>query len=94
MVRKSLMLNFEMPSYWRTSLGDGVYSPDQRLLLPPSVGQGKYVGSNLGISAIWQPKVHLEFQGAVSRLFPGQFLEKTFVANGNTFYSASAIYRF
>ena len=94
MVRKSLMLNFELPSYWRTSLGDGLYSPDQRVLVPSGAGQGKYVGTNPGISAVWEITNHLQFQGAVTRLLPGRFLENTFVANGNGFYSATALYRF
>ncbi|NWG75446.1 MAG: alginate export family protein [Rubrivivax sp.] len=94
MVRKSLMLTFELPSYWRTSPGDGLYSPDQRVLVPSGAGQGKYVGTNPGIIAVWQITSHLQFQGAVTRLFPGRFLEKTFVANGNSFYSATALYRF
>ena len=94
MVRKSLMLTFELPSYWRTSLGDGLYSPDQRVLLSAGAGQGKYVGTNPGISAAWQITNHLQFQGAVTRMIPGRFLEDTFVANGLSFYSATALYRF
>ncbi len=38
--RSNIVLIFDCPSYWRTSLQDGVYSTDLRLLIPPSVGQG------------------------------------------------------
>jgi hypothetical protein len=94
MVQKSLMLSFELPSHWRTSVGDGLYRPDQRVLLPSGAGQGKYVGTNPGVIAVWQATNHLQFQGAVTRMIPGKFLETTFVANGNSFYSATALYRF
>jgi len=94
LVRRPLVLGFEVPSYWRTSAGDGLYSTDQRVLLLPTVGQGKYVGSNPGIVAVWQATAHLQFQGAISRFLPGRFLERTFVAHGFGFYSFTALYRF
>jgi hypothetical protein len=94
MVRKSLVLSLELPMYWRTSLGDGLYNTDLRVLLLPEAGQGKYVGTNPGFIAVWQLTNHLQFQGALTRMFPGQFLKATFVANGFGFYSATAQYRF
>ena len=94
LVRRPLVLGFEVPSYWRTSAGDGLYSTDQRVLVQPTVGQGKYVGSNPGIVAVWQATAQLQFQGAISRFLPGRFLESTFVAHGFGFYSFTALYRF
>jgi len=91
---RSLALGFEVPSYWRTSSGDGLYSTDQRVLLLPSIGEGKYVGTNPGIVAIWHTTAHLQFQGAISRFLPGRFLGRTFVAHGFGFYSLTALYRF
>ncbi len=94
LLKPSLAVGFEAPSYWRTSSGDGLYATDQRVLLLPSVGAGKYVGTNPGIVAIWHATAHLQFQGAISRFLAGRFLEKTFVANGFGFYSITALYRF
>jgi len=91
---KKIVLIVECPNYWRTSLQDGIYSPDLRLLIPPSAGQGHYVGSNPGIVPIWQVTRHITMQGAVTRFLSGSFLERTFVANGFGFYSFSFIYRF
>ncbi len=93
-VRPTLVLTVEVPSYWRTSSGDGIYGVDQRVLIPPTVGEGKYVGTNPGIVAVWQATSHLQFQGVMSRFLSGGFLENTFVANGFGFYSATARYRF
>jgi hypothetical protein len=94
LVRTSLLLSLEAPLYWRTSSGDGLYNPEQRLLLPPGVGQGMYVGTNPGFTAIWQPTNHVQLQGVIFRFLPGRFLEGTFFANGFGFYSATALYRF
>jgi hypothetical protein len=91
---KKIVLRIECPNYWRTSLQDGIYSPDLRLLIPPSAGEGYYVGSNLGILPIWQVTRHITMQAAVTRFLSGGFLKRTFVANGFGFYSFSFIYRF
>lgn len=92
--RGNLVTSIEVPSYWRTSLGDGVYSTDQRLLLPPGVGAGRYVGTNPAVVAVYQATRHLQFQGVVTRFLPGGFVERTFVAKGFGFYSLTALYRF
>jgi Alginate export len=91
---KRVVLIIECPNYWRTSLQDGIYSTSLRPLIPPSAGEGRYVGSNPGIVPIWQVTRHIMLQGAVTRFLSGGFLERTFVANGFGFYSFSFIYRF
>ena len=89
-----VVLILECPSYWRTSLGDGIYSTDLRLLIPPSAGQGRYVGTNPGIAPVWQVTRHITLQGAITRFLSGGFLRNTFVGNGFGFYSFSFVYRF
>ena len=91
---RGLVVGFEAPSYWRTSVGDGVYATDQRLLVRPAAGSGKYVGTNPGVLIVWQSTTHLQFQGAITRFLAGGFLANTFVAPGFGFYSASGVYRF
>jgi hypothetical protein len=91
---RNLVVGFEMPSYWRTSIADGVYSTDQRLLVRPDAGQGKYVGTNPGILVVWQATRHLQAQGAITRFLAGRFVENTFVGPGFGFYSVSGVYRF
>jgi hypothetical protein len=90
----ALSLSFEAPSYWRSSTGDGIYATDLRPLILPQAGTGRYVGTNPGVIIVWQVTRHLQTQGAVTRFFPGRFLQDTFVSAGFGFYSASAVYRF
>jgi alginate export protein len=92
--RRDLIVGVEAPSYWRTSTGDGIYSTDLRLLIRPDAGSGKYVGTNPGVTAVWQATRHLQLQGAITRFFSGTFLENTFVNNGFGFYSFTTRYRF
>jgi hypothetical protein len=92
--RADLTIGIEAPSYWRTSTADGVYGTDQRLLIPPAAGTGKYVGTNPGIFVVWQATRHCQLQGVITRFISGQFLEETFVSEGFGFYSVSAVYRF
>jgi hypothetical protein len=93
-LKKSVFMSFEAPSYWRTSTADGIYSTDLKLLLRAAVGQGRYVGTNPGIVGVWQITRHVTFQGAITRFMAGAFLEKTFVAGGFGFHSATFLYRF
>jgi Alginate export len=89
-----LILIVEWPNYWRTSLQDGIYNTNLMLLIRPTGGQGRYIGSNPGIIPLWQVTRHITIQGAITRFFAGGFLERTFVANGFGFYSISVTYRF
>jgi len=91
---RALTLGFESPSYWRTTTADGVYATDLRLLVPPAVVSGSYVGSNPGVLAVWQATPHWQFQGVVTRMIAGTVLKQTFVSSGFGFYSFSAVYRF
>jgi hypothetical protein len=84
----------EAPSYWRTSRADGIYAIDLRVLVLPSAGDGKYVGTNPGVLVVYQATRHLQLQGVVTRFIAGEFLDNTFIAPGFGFYSASAVYRF
>jgi hypothetical protein len=93
-LKKNAFVSFEAPSYWRTSTADGVYTTDLKLLLHADVGRGKYVGINPGVVGVWRVTRHVTFQGAITRFVAGAFLEKTFVAGGFGFYSATLLYRF
>jgi hypothetical protein len=92
--RPGLVLGIEAPSYWRTSIGDGVYSTDLRVLVGPGAGSGKYVGTNPGVVVAWQATRHLQLLGVVTRFLSGGFLADTFAAAGFGFYSFTTRYRF
>jgi hypothetical protein len=92
--RSTFTFGLELPSSWRTSTADGVYSTDLRVLVPPQAGTGSYVGTNPALLANWQLTRHLEAQGAITRFHSGGFLARTFVSAGFGFYSVTARYRF
>jgi hypothetical protein len=92
--RRGLMLSVEAPSYWRSSEADGLYSTDQRLLIGPTAGTGRYVGTNPAFVVVYQATRHLQLQGVMTRFLPGRFLDQTFVADGFGFFSTTALYRF
>ena len=91
--RKSFILGFECPNYWRTSTADGIYGVQMQVLIRPDVGSGRYVGSNPGIIVVWQATPHMMIQGAITRFLSSDFLKNSFVANGFGFYSATVLYR-
>jgi hypothetical protein len=91
---RTVLLSAEAPSYWRTSTADGVYSTDLRVLVPPSAGTGKYVGTNPAVLVVWQATRHMQFQGVATRFLSGAFLQNTFVSEGFGFLSFTARYRF
>jgi hypothetical protein len=64
------------------------------LLVPATVGQGKYVGTNPSVLAVWQPTRHIQLQGVITRFLSGAFLKDTFVSSGFGFYSGTVVYRF
>src|SRR5678816_613929 len=72
----------------------GVYATDLRLLAPPTIGDGKYVGTNPSVLAVWQPTRHVQLQGVITRFISGKFLEDSFVSSGFGFYSGTVVYRF
>jgi hypothetical protein len=71
-----------------------MYNTLRTLLLPPTIGEGRYVGSNPGVVVLWQATNHFTLQVAISRFLAGDFLERTFVRNGFRFWSLGATYRF
>jgi hypothetical protein len=92
--RPGLVLSFEAPSYWRTSTDDGVYRTNLDLLFPAEAGDGKYVGTNPAVLAVWQATRHLQLQGVITRFVSGGFLDRTFITEGFGFYSITTRYRF
>ena len=92
--RRNLTLGVEAPSYWRTSGRDGVYNTNLRVLFGPDAGNGRYVGTNPALIAVWQATRHIQLQGVITRFLAGGFLETTAIAKGFGFYSFTTLYRF
>jgi hypothetical protein len=92
--RPTFILGFEQPNYWRSSAGDGLYNVNQQLLVRPTAGTGRYVGSSFNIFTVWQVTRHVQITGAVMRMQSGGFLEKTIAGKGLGLYSISTVYRF
>jgi hypothetical protein len=92
--RRNLVLGFELPSYWRTSTGDGIYNTALQVLARPQAGSGRHIGASAGFVVFWQATAHFQVSGAIIRLLPGPFLDTTFVRDGAGLYSGTAAYRF
>jgi hypothetical protein len=92
--RPNFILGFEQPNFWRSSVGDGLYNVNLQLLVRPTAGTGRYVGSSFNIFTVWQATRHVQITGAVMRMQSGGFLEKTIAGKGLGLYSISTIYRF
>lgn len=89
-----VVLVFEMPTYFRTSVRDAIYNIAlQPLIVNPS-SRARQVGSNPGVVAVWSATRHLTLTGVISRLLPGDYLSQSFVRHGFGFYSGSITYRF
>jgi hypothetical protein len=89
-----LVFVVEVPSYFRTSVGDGIYNIELRPLPVPATNPGRYVGSNPAFVAVWNWTTHLSLTGVITRFLPGRFTEGSFIQHGFGFYSSSFTYRF
>jgi hypothetical protein len=89
-----VVLIFEAPSYFRTSLFDAVYNIELRPLINAASSRERYVGTNPGVVAVWQATRHLNLTGVITRFLPGGYVRQSFVAHGFGFYSSSITYRF
>jgi Alginate export len=89
-----LVLIFEAPTYFRTSLRDAIYNIELRPLIYNASIRERYVGANPGVVAIWQATPHLSLTGVITRFLPGAYVKGSFVQYGFGFYSSSITYRF
>lgn len=91
---RRVLVAFEGPSYFRTSVQDGVYNIELRPLPIVAPGAGRYVGSNPAIVVLWTATNHLSLTGVITRFLPGAAVEPSFIRHGFGFYSSSFTYRF
>jgi len=91
---RRVVLVFEMPTYFRSSVRDGIYNIALQPLIVIPGSRARRVGSNPGVVAIWSATRHLTLTGVISRLLPGEYLSQSFVRHGFGFYSGSITYRF
>jgi hypothetical protein len=85
---------FESPSYFRSSVRDGIYNIQLRPLPVTAVSPARYVGTNPALVVVWNTTRHLSLTGVITRFLPGAFLEGSFAEHGFGFYSTSFTYRF
>jgi hypothetical protein len=93
-LRKNLIFIFESPTYFRSSVRDGIYAIDLRLLLRGQSNQEKFIGINPSFIAVWQLTHHASVTGAITRFQSGKFLSDTFLRHGFGYYSIGCTYRF
>jgi hypothetical protein len=77
--RNRIVLIFECPNYWRTSLQDGMYSTLRTLLIPPGVGRGRrsHLASHPSFHGTGS-RVALPLRGVPGKDFRGQRLQFLF----------------
>ncbi len=93
-LHQKLVVAFEVPSYFRSSVQDGVYSIDQRLIFRGQSNLYRHVGTNPGVIVAWQTTRHFSLTGAITRFQSGKFLSDTLFRHGFGFYSIAGTYRF
>jgi hypothetical protein len=91
---RRVVIIFESPFYFRSSLRDGVYNIELRPLPLSPASSERYVGTNPAFVAMWNATPHLQLTGVITRMVPGPFLKGSFVEHGFGFYSSSFTYRF
>jgi hypothetical protein len=91
---RRVVVIFESPSYFRSSLRDGVYNIELRPLPLSPASPERYVGTNPAVVAIWNATRHVNLTGVITRFIPGAFVDGTFLTHGFGFYSSSLTYRF
>jgi len=91
---RRVIIAFEMPHYFRTSLRDAVYNIELRPLINIASSRARFVGANPGVVVVWPATRHLNLTGVITRFLPGGYVEQSFVAHGFGFYSTSVTYRF
>jgi hypothetical protein len=89
-----LVIVFESPAYFRTSLRDAVYNIESRPLIVNPSNTARFVGANPAFVAVWQATPHLSLTGVITRFVPGGYVNQSFVAHGFGFYSSSITFRF
>lgn len=91
---RRVVLVFESPFYFRSSLKDGLYNISLRPLPFSPANPERYVGTNPAVIAVWNATTHLSLTGVITRFVPGPFAKPSFIQHGLGFYSASFTYRF
>ena len=79
---------------WRQQLTDGLYTPTSFLLLPSGKSSGRYVGSQLSLTAIWQVQRHLSCMLLVGQFLSGEFINDTTPGLNVTFVAPIVSYMF
>ena len=83
-LRRDMYLYLDFPFFWRTSRGDGLYSPGGFLVAAPipSTGVGlppindRYVGFQPSVHLMWQMTQYLVFNLSYAHFFSGAVLDK------------------
>jgi hypothetical protein len=75
---KSLTLQMDDHTFWRTSLQDGVYGLGINLLIAGRGNPERYIGNQPTVGVYWNATRHLSVSSAY-----GHFLVGTFLANAS-----------
>lgn len=93
-LRKTLSLTLESSSFWRESLGDGVYNPLGILIRRGEVSQARYVTTAPSATITWQENRHLLYTVIYSHFFAGRFFDDALPARNVNFVATWVSFRF
>jgi hypothetical protein len=72
----SVMVDLGADFYWRTSRGDGVYTPGGGVIFPGNPSLARFVGTDLSIVASWQATRYVALSAAYTHFFAGRFVHQ------------------
>jgi hypothetical protein len=93
-LRKTVSLVLESSSFWRESLGDGIYSPFVTLVRRGYGNQARYVASAPSATISWQATRHLSYSIIYTHFLTGKFFEQSPPNRDVNYIAAWISYRF
>ena len=93
-LRKTVSLALESSSFWRESLGDGIYSPFVAPIRRGGASQARYVATAPSVTISWQASRHTFLSTIYTHFLPGRFVQQTPPNRDVNYVSAWLTYRF
>lgn len=92
--RKDLSLTLESSSFWRESLGDGIYSPFVTPIRRGEQSRARYVATAPSLSVAWQASRHMTYSAIYTHFLTGGFLRESGPAKDVNYVATWVSYRF
>lgn len=91
---KGVTLELVEVSYWRATVGDGVYDVPGQEIRAAGASKARHIGDQLELSASWKASSAISFSASLSAFRPGAFLKETGPARPIHMASVEAMLKF